>query len=396
MLPDGTIRAQHLWKRFRADRRFSQLRYEVKHLQSRLRGTSDGDWRWALKDVNLEVSPGEAIGFLGSNGSGKSTLLKVLCRVMQPHSGSLEVAGRVGALIEVVAGIHPDLSGRENAFLYGTLLGLSRRDVANRFDDIVEFSEVGSAIDRQVKFYSSGMKMRLGFSVAAFLEPDVLLVDEVLAVGDAAFQQKCLERMRTVLHDGTTLVFVSHDLAAMEATCTRAIWLRQGVVELEGPIRPLLGAYRRSIEETAGTNFHEGDRAHLLGITSAGPDGASARTNEVLTITLRLEVQEAESGSMIYVGVSEGAATPIFVLRRVTDLEAGVTTLECTIPRLPLPHGRYYLWMSVTDKANEDLIPWHPATSVDVIGDFLDPAPQAVVRLSPVYVVAEWAEIDNG
>ncbi len=396
MLPDGTIRAEHLWKRFRADRRFSQLRYEVKHLQSRLRGTSDGDWRWALKDVNLEVSPGEAIGFLGSNGSGKSTLLKVLCRVMQPHSGSLEVAGRVGALIEVVAGIHPDLSGRENAFLYGTLLGLSRRDVANRFDDIVEFSEVGSAIDRQVKFYSSGMKMRLGFSVAAFLEPDVLLVDEVLAVGDAAFQQKCLERMRSVLHDGTTLVFVSHDLAAMEATCTRAIWLRQGVVELEGPIRPLLGAYRRSIEETAGTNFHEGDRARLLAMTTAGPDGASARTNEVLTITLRLEVQEAESGSMVFIGVSEGAATPIFVLRRVTDLDAGVTTLECTIPRLPLPHGRYYLWMSVTDKANEDLIPWHPATSVDVIGDFLDPAPQAVVRLSPVYVAAEWAEIDNG
>lgn len=395
MLPDGTIKASHLWKRFRADRRFSQLRYEMKHLKARLRGTSDGDWRWALKDVDLEVAPGEAVGFLGSNGSGKSTLLKVLCRVMQPHSGSLEVAGRVGALIEVVAGIHPDLSGRENAFLYGTLLGLSRRDVAKRFDDIVEFSEVGSAIDRQVKFYSSGMKMRLGFSVAAFLEPDVLLVDEVLAVGDAAFQQKCLERMRTVLHDGTTLVFVSHDLAAMEATCTRAIWLREGVVELEGPIRPLLGAYRRSIEETAGTNFHENDRAHVLGIKTAGPDEGRARTNEVLNITLRLEVQEAEAQSAVYFGLSEGAATPIFVLRHETNLGAGATTITCTIPQLPLPHGRYYLWMSVTDKNNEDLIPWHPVTPVDVTGNFLDPAPQAVVRLSPVYVTAQWTETDG-
>lgn len=394
MLPEGSIRAEHIWKRFRGDRRFSQLRYEIKRLQARRRGIVDGQWRWALKDVNLEVAPGEAIGFLGSNGSGKSTLLKVLCRVMQPHSGSLEVAGRVGALIEVVAGIHPDLSGRENAFLYGTLLGLSRQDVAKRFDDIVEFSEVGSAIDRQVKFYSSGMKMRLGFSVAAFLEPDVLLVDEVLAVGDAAFQQKCLERMRTVLHDGTTLVFVSHDLAAMEATCSRAIWLRQGVVEMEGPIRPLLGAYRRSIEETAGSNFHAGDRARLVGITALGPDGTTARTNEALTITVRLEVQEAQLGGTVYVGLSEGAATPIFVLRRENDFHSGVTTLECSIPRLPLPHGRYYLWMSATDKANEDLIPWHPATSVDVLGNLLDPAPQAVVRLSPVYVEAEWVEID--
>ncbi len=391
MLPNGSIRAEHIWKRFRADKRFSQLRYEIKHLKSRIRGGSDQDWRWALKDVNLEVSPGEAIGFLGSNGSGKSTLLKVLCRVMQPHSGSLEVTGRVGALIEVVAGIHPDLSGRENAFLYGTLLGLSRRDVAARFDDIVDFSEVGSAIDRQVKFYSSGMKMRLGFSVAAFLEPDVLLVDEVLAVGDAAFQQKCLERMRTVLHDGTTLVFVSHDLAAMEATCNRAIWLRDGVVEMEGPIRPLLGAYRRSIEESAGTNFHEGDRAQVLSISTEGPDGVSAHTNEEIRITLKIQVQDREPASAIYFGISEGAATPIFVLRNEMTLEAGTTTIECTIPKLPLPHGHYYLWMSATDKENEDLVPWHPATPLDVIGSFLDPAPQAVVRLSPVFVNAQWS-----
>lgn len=395
MLPDGTIRASHIWKRFRGDRRFSQLRYELKILQARLQGKIDGDWRWALKDVDLEVAPGEAIGFLGSNGSGKSTLLKILCRVMQPHSGTLEVAGRVGALIEVVAGIHPDLSGRENAFLYGTLLGLSRNDVAQRFDDIVDFAEIGGAIDRQVKFYSSGMKMRLGFSVAAFLEPDVLLVDEVLAVGDAAFQQKCLERMRTVLHDGTTLVFVSHDLAAMEATCTRAIWLRQGVVEIEGPIRPLLAAYRRSIEETAGTNFHEGDRARLLGIQVAGPDGITAKTNQELRVSLRLETQDAELGSMVYVGISEGAATPIFVLRTEVNLAAGSTALQCTIPQLPLPHGRYYLWMSVTDRFHEDLIPWHPAMSVDVLGNLLDPAPQAVVRLSPVFVEASWAEIDH-
>ena len=219
MLPEGSIAASHLWKRFRADKRHRVLREQVAKVSDRLRGRRRG-WRWALRDVDLHVEPGEAVGLMGPNGSGKSTLLKILTRVMYPYAGRLEVSGRVGALIEVRAGIHPQLTGRENAFLYGSLLGLNRRQVQQRFDEIVAFAQLEDAIDRQTKFYSSGMQMRLGFSVAAFLEPDILLVDEILAVGDSSFQQRCLERMSAALAEGVSLVFVSHDLAAIEAVTT--------------------------------------------------------------------------------------------------------------------------------------------------------------------------------
>lgn len=193
-LPAGTVRVEQLWKRFPRSRRLL-LRDEVEWLIGRWRGTYEGRWHWALREVSFDITPGEAVGLIGANGSGKSTLLKVLSRVMYPYSGRIQVRGRVGALIEVMAGLHTDLTGRENIYLYGSLLGWQRREVGRRFDDIVDFVELADAVDRQVKFYSSGMQMRLGFAVAALLGPDVLLVDEVLAVGDAAFQQRCLDRM---------------------------------------------------------------------------------------------------------------------------------------------------------------------------------------------------------
>ena len=172
--------------------------------------------------------PGEAIGLIGANGSGKTTLLRLVNRVMYPYAGRVSVHGRVGALIEIRAGLHPELRGSENIYFFGSLLGLRRSEFAADFDDIVAFAELEHAIHRQVKFYSSGMQMRLGFAAASFLDPAILLVDEVLAVGDSAFQQRCLARLRGLLIAGTTLVFVSHDLAAVEATCRRAIWLDGG------------------------------------------------------------------------------------------------------------------------------------------------------------------------
>ena len=177
---------------------------------------------------------------MGANGAGKSTLLKLMARVMYQTAGQVDIAGRVGALIDIRAGMAPLLTGRENIYFTGTLMGLKRKEIARRFDEIVEFAGLESAVDRQVKHYSWGMQMRLGFGVAAYLEPDVLLVDEVLAVGDATFQQRCLERMRYVLNQGTTLVFVSHDLPAIEATCTNAMWLDEGLGPGRGtnPRRP--------------------------------------------------------------------------------------------------------------------------------------------------------------
>jgi ABC-type polysaccharide/polyol phosphate transport system ATPase subunit len=208
----------------------------------------------ALDDVSLKVEEGEVLGIIGTNGAGKSTMLKLLARISTPTSGRVRVRGKIAPLIEVGAGLISDLTGRENVYLNGIILGMSYRQIKSKFDEIVAFAELETAIDRQAKYYSAGMMTRLGFGVAAFMEPDVLLVDEVLAVGDAAFQQRCLDRMRYILNQGATLVFVSHDLAAVEAACTRGIWLHNGEVVNNGPIRSVLADYRRAVERDASAD----------------------------------------------------------------------------------------------------------------------------------------------
>jgi ABC-type polysaccharide/polyol phosphate transport system ATPase subunit len=387
MSPEGTIDASHIWKRFRADRRRMLLRDELEHLRDAVRGNASSRWRWALRDLDLHVRPGESVGLIGINGSGKSTLLKILARVMYPYAGSLEVAGRVGALIEVRAGIHPDLTGRENVYLYGSLLGLPRREVTKRFDAIVGFAEVEQAIDRQVKFYSSGMQMRLGFAVAAFLEPDILLVDEILAVGDSSFQQKCMRRMGEVLAQGTTLVFVSHDLAAVEAACTRGLWLHDGVVAADGGVRDVLGAYREAIEESAQSGPVSTGPVRLLKTVASGEDGAMPKTQAPLDLALVVASDTARSAS-ICVGVSDGPATPLFLVRRELELAAGESEVRLTISSLPLPRGRFFVWVSILDADGRDVLTWHPTTHFDVAGPELDAGPRAVMRLGPIHVDA--------
>ena len=387
MLPEGTVAARHIWKRFRADRQRMLLRDELERLRHRFAGKGRDRWRWALKDVDFLAQPGESVGLVGINGSGKSTLLKILTGVMYPYAGTLELSGRVGGLIEVRAGIHPDLTGAENIYLYGSLLGLPRRTVAQRFDSIVGFAELEQAVHRQVKYYSSGMQMRLGFAVAAFLEPNVLLVDEVLAVGDSTFQQKCLDRMRAVLAQGTTLVFVSHDLASVEATCERGVWLNDGAIVDDGPVRQVLAEYRQSIEESAEAAPPSSGPVRLLKTTAAGERGGMPATQGPFEVTLRLESDAVRTGSLC-VGVSEGPATPFFLIRRELQLAAGETEARMFLPRLPLPRGRFYLWAGVQDVKGNDLMSWHPAAHFDVAGPDLDIAPRAVVRLAPLHVEA--------
>ncbi len=390
---DGTILAEEIWKRFRLDERATYLQDRVAGMGDRLRGQQGESWRWALNDVSLCAEPGESWALVGANGAGKSTLLKIISRVMYQTAGNLEIAGRVGALIEVRAGLTPLLTGRENIFLTGSIMGLKRREVARRFDEIVAFAELEGAVDRQVKYYSSGMQMRLGFSVAAHLQPDILLVDEVLAVGDASFQQRCLDRIRAVLSEGTTLLFVSHDLAAVEASCSNGIWLHNGEVQTRGPIREVLAAYRGAVEGDAKARANIEGLIKVSNVEAVSPDGGLAKTDGQLDVTMTLHSDQRHR-AWIYLGVTEGAATPIFLLNpgREVILEPGETRATCSISSLPLPAGRYYLWGGIYKNwtQGEELIGWQPLTEFDAYGPELDAAPRAVVRLSPIYVESSW------
>lgn len=201
------------------------------------------DVYWALRDVSFEVQPGEVIGFVGRNGAGKSTLLKILSRIVEPTGGRAEVRGRLGSLLEVGTGFHPELNGRENIFLNGSILGMSRREIKAKFDEIVAFADMDKFLDTPVKRYSSGMFVRLAFAIAAHLQPEVLIVDEVLAVGDAQFQKKCLGKMRDVSQEGRTILFVSHDMSAVRRLCSRAILMSKGQVAKIGPTSDVVSEY---------------------------------------------------------------------------------------------------------------------------------------------------------
>ena len=276
-------------------------------LSSTLRRASRRDPRhrrpeiWALRDVDLTVREGEAIGVIGRNGAGKSTLLKILSRITEPTTGLSRTRGRVASLLEVGTGFHPELTGRENVFLNGAILGMTRREISARFDEIVSFAGVEPFIDTPVKRYSTGMYLRLAFAVAAHLEPDVLLVDEVLAVGDAEFQSKCLRRMESVGADGRTVVFVSHNLGAVGLLCTRAMWLEGGRVRAEGPTAEVLEAYIRA--QTLGqADTWRGRTAgpvtvHGVRVTDArGHDAETLARGEPVVIEVRYTLERAVPG----------------------------------------------------------------------------------------------------
>ena len=257
-MSDIAISASGLGKRYRigaiarqttmGERLTHAMKAPVRWLNSNRNGSSGGhrDF-WALRDVSFELRRGEVVGLIGRNGAGKSTLLKILSRVTQPTVGRAEIHGRVGSLLEVGTGFHPELTGRENTYLNGAILGMGRKEIDRKFDEIVAFAEVGEFIDTPLKHYSSGMQMRLAFAVAAHLEPETLLVDEVLAVGDMAFQKKCLGKMGEVASGGRTIVFVSHQLNQIRRLCEKVVWLEQGKIFQIGPTPEITGAYEISM-----------------------------------------------------------------------------------------------------------------------------------------------------
>jgi lipopolysaccharide transport system ATP-binding protein len=247
-MPEPTVVFDRVWKKFRRGERHDSLRDLIPGTVARLfraappAGALQAQEFWALRDVSFEVRPGEALGIIGPNGAGKSTSLKLLTRILRPTVGQCRLRGRVGALIEVAAGFHGDLTGRENIFLQGAVMGMKRAEIQRHLEEIVEFAGVGAFIDTQVKRYSSGMNARLGFSIAAHLDPDVLIIDEVLAVGDMTFQERCVRRMEEFKRQGVTIVFVSHNLQAVSALCDRALFLQGECLHL-GPVEDTLRAY---------------------------------------------------------------------------------------------------------------------------------------------------------
>src|ERR1700722_13526580 len=271
------------------------------------------DFRWVLKDVSVSVEPGGTLGLIGINGSGKTTLLKIISKVTYQSAGAVQVRGRLGALLSVTSGLHPDLTGRENVFLYGAVLGMSRDRIRSQFDEIVEFADLSDAIDRQVKFFSLGMQMRLGFSIAAYLEPDVLLVDEVLAVGDANFQQKCLNRIGEIVRSGTTLLYVSHDLASVEASCERTVWLSDAVVRASGPTKEVVTLYRTAVERGASLLQTKEGVVEVVKAEIVAADGGQLRSECECEVSLLLRSPRGADASF-FIGISQGTAFPMFVL----------------------------------------------------------------------------------
>jgi lipopolysaccharide transport system ATP-binding protein len=218
---------------------------------ARRRGRRAGETIWALKDVSFEIAPGEVVGIIGRNGAGKSTLLKILSRIAEPTTGRAELFGRTASLLEVGTGFHPELTGRENMFLNAAILGMPRTEIKSKFDEIVAFAEIEKFLDTPVKHYSSGMYLRLAFAVAAHLESDILIVDEVLAVGDKAFQQKCLGKIQGVTQQGRTVLFVSHSMEAVKSLCERALLLDEGRVACEGNVNQVVDYYLKARSEMA-------------------------------------------------------------------------------------------------------------------------------------------------
>jgi lipopolysaccharide transport system ATP-binding protein len=315
---------------------------------------------WALRDVSFEVQPGDVVGIIGRNGAGKSTLLKVLSRITEPTSGRAELRGRIGSLLEVGTGFHPELTGRENIFLNGAVLGMSRQEVNRKYNEIVAFAEIEQFLDTPVKRYSSGMYVRLAFAVAAHLEPEVLVVDEILAVGDVAFQKRCLQRMEDAGHQGRTILFVSHNLAAVQALCQRAIMLEHGAVMTDGPVAEVIARYLRGLEAAASTDLScrtdriGSGRARLqrVEISSGGPgEGGQLMMGCPGRYAFHLDNFLPGITCIFNIVDNHGSVVSVFNSGLASLEDASEShlshTLVCNVPEMLLAPGRYRLNVSI-------------------------------------------------
>jgi lipopolysaccharide transport system ATP-binding protein len=332
---------------------------------NKLRGRSNGQVAeskefWALKDINFEIKKGEAVGIIGRNGAGKSTLLKILSRITEPTRGRFEINGRVSSLLEVGTGFHPELSGRENIYLNGTILGMKRREIKTKFDEIVSFSGVEKFIDTPVKHYSSGMKVRLAFSVAAHLEPEILIIDEVLAVGDAEFQKKCLGKMDEVSkNEGRTVLFVSHNIGAIKSLCSVGLLLSEGIIQDIGLIEAVANSYLKNAEQGLSSS---GEKTWNILSNAPGNDdlklksiklmddnrlvGTTFYTSKPIFIDIDYVVKQPINGARIVFKLLDTENRIVFVSTNQNEsdfasLSVGAYKTRCTIPANILNGSRY-------------------------------------------------------
>lgn len=361
---DIAVTVESVSKRFRLA---NERRTSLKELF--VRGRSSYHDFWALRDVDLQVERGTTYGLIGHNGSGKSTLLKLMAGIHRPTSGSVQHAGRVSALLELGAGFHPELSGRDNIYLNGSILGMPKKKIDEAFDRILEFAGLGDFIDSPVKVYSSGMYARLGFSIAVHLDPEILIVDEILAVGDEDFQRRCFDYLAELRSRGVTIIFVSHSLALVQTMCDRVAWLDHGRLVAEGPAIEVVDAYVRDVNKRESTRL---ERAHtvtpdagldtsnrkgtgeieVLGLDVIGGDGGMAVTGEELTLRVRFRahspVENPVFALAFYPEHGQKVAGPNSVS---TDLGVlvGDGHIDYHLDRLPLQHGHWKVSIGVTD-----------------------------------------------
>jgi lipopolysaccharide transport system ATP-binding protein len=351
------VTVDNVSKKFRRGERHDSFRDLIPAAAARLLGRGESrDARefWAVRDVSFSVDAGEALGIIGPNGAGKSTILKLLTRILRPTRGRVGVRGRIGALIEVAAGFHPDLTGRENVYLQGAIMGMSRAEIARKFDAIVDFSGVEAFIDTPVKRYSSGMNARLGFAIAAHLDPDVLIIDEVLAVGDAAFQDQCLARMRELIRRGMPIVFVSHNLPAVLDLCTRVLVLDHGTVAFDGAPSGALRAYRsrRPVTNRPAGNT---ERAITITGTEVVHDGHSIEcaTGKSLTLRIRYAASRPVQANFAVDIFREDGVYCAGINTRMDRKDLGVLTgagvVDLVIPHLWLVPGNYFVSVGILD-----------------------------------------------
>lgn len=378
-MSDFAIRVENLGKRYRIGQTvgYKTLRESLSNAVTapfrRLRSTDrrtpgenppmTGDkqgYIWALKDVSFDVKQGEAVGIIGRNGSGKSTLLKILSRITAPTEGQVEIHGRAGALLEVGTGFHPELTGRENIYLNGAILGLKKAEIERKFDDIVAFAEIEKFLDTPVKRYSSGMYVRLAFAVAAHLEPDILLVDEVLAVGDTAFQKKCLGKMDEVAKGGRTVLFISHNMAAVKSLCSRCILLKDGGIELAGLTSEVTNKYMEALFGTPTSNvtFQEDPNLRIQFLKAKLITSTPGYNTEETTLRFEYLVREEVKSVLLCVEVRSPDDLCIFysnddLLNDNRKHKIGKHTITLTIPSYLLAPGEYLLAFGFWEPGHE-------------------------------------------